>query len=200
MVKSSVEKDSEVKWVSNKSVRNSLVTFGTIQKKIKLGHGLQLIIHFSQAGRSRALTDDCHMRFYHRTDVLTILDDGLMLSELIVIPRSPRFRVLEELHTGHPGITHRKTLAQSYAYWPGIGKHIEEYVKCFEEYSLGARIPTAVPRSTWPIPKGLWKRVHIDFAGPESQHYFILIVNICSKWLDLFPAEKHYVIQNHSSG
>ena len=45
----------------------------------------------------------------------------------VVIPPQGRECVLTELHSGHPGVSRMKSLAE--VWWPGIDKEVEQMVK-----------------------------------------------------------------------
>ena len=76
--------------------------------------------------------------------------------------------MLEELHTGHPGIVRMKKLARSYLCWPNIDLEIEQTVKnCGSCQQV--RKPIAVaPLAPWLWPSNPWHRIHIDFAEYEK--------------------------------
>ncbi|XP_055542898.1 uncharacterized protein K02A2.6-like [Wyeomyia smithii] len=42
--------------------------------------------------------------------------------------------------------------------------------------------PTKVPLQSWPQPTKPWERIHIDFAGPVFDQYFLVVVDAHSKW------------------
>ena len=59
--------------------------------------------------------------------------------------------------------------------------------------------PTLKP-STTPVfqPKQLeqpWSRIHVNFSSPINGWGFLVVVNACSKWPEIFPMEK---IDTHS--
>ena len=52
-----------------------------------------------------------------------------MCGERVVIPTILTKNILKEFHIGHPGMSRTKALMQSYVYWPGMDKDIENMVK-----------------------------------------------------------------------
>ena len=45
------------------------------------------------------------------------------------MPSSCQKKVLEELHTSHPGIVKTKFLARIHVLWPSVDQHIEQMVQ-----------------------------------------------------------------------
>ncbi|GBP27290.1 Uncharacterized protein K02A2.6 [Eumeta japonica] len=37
------------------------------------------------------------------------------------------------------------------------------------------------------IPKEPWSRIHIDYAGPYLNNYFLIVVDAYTKWLEVVP-------------
>lgn len=46
----------------------------------------------------------------------------------VIVPPQGRTTVLQELHGGHPGITHMKSLACGIVWWPKLDEEIETMV------------------------------------------------------------------------
>ena len=61
-------------------------------------------------------------------EVLTV-ENGLLLKVTrIIIPKIMRNRFLNELLTGHLGVTKCIELAKQMMYWPGINSDIEQFI------------------------------------------------------------------------
>ena len=105
--------------------------------------------------------------------------DGVLLwGSRIVVPPRMRSCVLDELHETHQGIVKMKGLARGYVWWPGMDSDIEKLVKSCNTCQVIRHFPPTAPLQPW-------SRLHADFAGPFQGHMFLLLVDTCSKWLDV---------------
>ncbi|GBO98515.1 Uncharacterized protein K02A2.6 [Eumeta japonica] len=105
----------------------------------------------------------------------------------IVIPKALQNRILEELHTAHTGMVKMKALARSYVWWKNIDSDIERMVKECKDCCLMQKNPVKVPVHIWEYPKEPWSRIHIDYAGPYLNNYFLIVVDAYTKWLEVVP-------------
>ena len=62
---------------------------------------------------------------------------------------------------------------------------IEKLVKSCNTCQVICHFPPTAPFHLWKWPKQPWSRLHADFAGPFQGHMFLLVVDACSKWLDV---------------
>ena len=101
-----------------------------------------------------------------------------------IVPPTLYSLLLSKLHDTHPGINRMKSLARSYVWWPGINKEIESIVAqcqiCQENRSALHQTVT----HPWECPRSPWIRVHVDHAGPFMNHYFLILVDSCSQWIE----------------
>ena len=98
-----------------------------------------------------------------------------------ILPPQARVAVVEELHGGHSGIVHMKTLARSYVWWPGMAKELETRVQNCERCQETQNSPAPAPLHPWEWPREPWTRIHLDFAGPFQGHMFLVLVDAGSK-------------------
>ena len=82
-----------------------------------------------------------------------------MYGERVVIPAVLTKKILKDFYTEHPGT---KALMQSYVYWTGMDKDIENMVKSCKSCASVAKAP---PIKSKPWPK-TWPSLLIDYAGP----------------------------------
>ena len=91
------------------------------------------------------------------------------------------------LHQAHLGISHMKSLARCYVWWPGIDRDIERCVKSCDPCQQKQKSPPVIPLYPWSWPSKPWTRVHIDYVGQFMGKMFLLIINAHSKWLEVYP-------------
>ncbi|XP_056089739.1 uncharacterized protein K02A2.6-like [Rhinichthys klamathensis goyatoka] len=120
--------------------------------------------------------------FISRRNELSVQHGCLMRGMRVVVPLKLRKRVLEELHTGHPGIVRMKAIARSYVWWPGIDADIELCVKMCQSCQQIQKMPSQAPLHPWEWPSKPWERIHVDFAGPCEGHMYLVVVDAHSKW------------------
>lgn len=78
-----------------------------------------------------------------------------------------------------------KNLARSYVYWPNIDSDIENFLKTCNDCALTAKSPTKTHLHSWPISTKPWERIHIDYAGPIRNYYYLVVVDAHSKWPEI---------------
>ena len=125
------------------------------------------------------------MPFWRRKDELTVEGECILWGMRVVIPSKWRYKVLDELHKGHPGVVRMKTLARSHICWPNLDSAIERRAKACTACQCNKHLPPKAPLHYWPWPPAPWDRIHIDFAGPFMGNMFFIVVDAHSKWPEL---------------
>ena len=105
----------------------------------------------------------------------------------VVVPQSCQKKVLEELHTSHPGIVKMKSLARIHVWWPSIDQHITNMVQNCTACQSERNKPATALLHPWSWPDRPWMRIHVDFAGPFQGAMFMIVVDAHSKWLEVIP-------------
>ena len=71
----------------------------------------------------------------HRSDFSSTPDSLLLFGQRIVIPAALRLQVLDQIHTGHQGITKCRQRARQSVWWPGISAQLPNV--CTAMYAAG---------------------------------------------------------------
>ena len=53
---------------------------------------------------------------------------------------------------------------------------------------MSAQPVKLAPLNLWNWPTRPWARIHLDYAGPFQSHYFLVLIDAPSKWIEAFPA------------
>lgn len=106
----------------------------------------------------------------------------LLRGHRVVLPKTLRNRVLQELHLGHFGIVKTKALARSYCWWPNIDRDIENLIKNCNACQQVRNNPKKVENHIWEPASAPFERVHFDFAGPFHNKYFAILIDAYSKF------------------
>ncbi|XP_063961269.1 uncharacterized protein K02A2.6-like [Lytechinus pictus] len=102
----------------------------------------------------------------------------------VIIPKSLRHKLLDELHSQHSGVVAMKAVARGFMFWPGIDKEIEQISsRCSVCQNVRSK-PPRVPLETWRWPARPFQRVHVDFCEFDSEHFLVLI-DSHSKWIEV---------------
>lgn len=109
---------------------------------------------------------------------LSLEGECLLRGIRVVAPSNLRDKVLQELHSSHPGIQRMKLLARSRVWWPHIHDMVKAWISCQEV----KQAPPVAPLQPWIWPSQPWKRIHVDFAGPFIGGSYLIVVDAHSKW------------------
>ncbi|KAL0147462.1 hypothetical protein M9458_057225, partial [Cirrhinus mrigala] len=125
-------------------------------------------------------------QYYQRRDELTLDGGCIMWGLRVIIPPKLQTRVLEELQVGHLGVVKMKSLARSFVWWPGIDQQIEQLAVHCSGCQHVQKMPKAAPLHPWEWPALPWQRIHVDSAGPFMGTTFLVVVDACTKWPEVF--------------
>ena len=110
---------------------------------------------------------------------LTVENGLLLKSTQIIIPRVMRNRFLNELHTGHLGITKCIELAKQTMYWPGINSDIEQFMAtcqpCLKYAASNKKCPEKKNQLGQEIPVTPWTKLGTDIFTLDGANYLLLV-------------------------
>nr|CAX83692.1 Gap-Pol polyprotein [Schistosoma japonicum] len=170
----------------NHAVRALPVTTQQIAEFTRRDKTIQRAIYYMQHKWPRSLDEELRQQ-YQRRQALCLVDGCLMFGDRVVIPCELRRVVLKKFHAGHPGTAQMKSVTRSYAYWPKMDAQIEDLVGKCDRCQRASKNPPKVESVSWQVPASPWSRVHLDFAGPMSGVYYLVLVDAYSKWPEIHP-------------
>nr|CAD2155561.1 unnamed protein product [Meloidogyne enterolobii] len=179
--------EESVKYVLNIMLDEVPVNAEQVKSETENDSELKMIKQFIKNGWPKVLSDPALSIWSNRRQDLEVIDECIMCSGKIVIPKALRKSVLKVLHETHPGSAKMKGVAREYMYWPNIGRDIDDWVANCIMCQAAAKRPIKSELRPWPNTNRNWERVHIDFAGPckDGKVYFI-VIDAHSKWPEVF--------------
>nr|XP_029719642.1 uncharacterized protein K02A2.6-like [Aedes albopictus] len=154
------------------------ITVEELAKATAADHTVKALLEGLRTGRS---IEPGH-RFGVDESEFTVQKGCILRGIRVYVPSSLRNRVLSELHSTHFGMTRLKSLARGYVWWQGIDGQIEEMVRNCSCCQSTRAEPAKAPTRCWQQPVRPFERIHVDFAGPFMQSYFIVLVDAYTKW------------------
>lgn len=70
-------------------------------------------------------------------------------------------------------------------WWPGLNEDIELMIESCSKCLENRHMPPKVVHE-WITPTRPWSRIHIDWAGPYKNKYFLIRVDAYSRWPEVF--------------
>ncbi|BHF62749.1 hypothetical protein SprV_0200573500 [Sparganum proliferum] len=141
--------EDDVRHQLSDAIRGIPVTAADIRLVTKQDSVLrQAITYVQTCWPTTALAGDLRQLFLRRAS-LSVVDSCLMFSDHVVIPSSLRPTVLRQFHVAHPGTSRMKSIARSFAYWPGIDGDIDDLVRRCSRCQQAAKLPPRQPPIPW---------------------------------------------------
>ncbi|XP_062557959.1 uncharacterized protein K02A2.6-like [Armigeres subalbatus] len=189
----SVILEDDIRSVASDTIKSLPLNFKIVQEATQSDPIIKKVYRYLNEGWPdlKQVTDPEIKRFYDRQESLTTVQGCILFGERLVIPSPLRRRCIGQLHRGHPGIQRMKAIARSYVYWPSLDKDIVDHVKSCCHCASTAKSPSKLAPVPWPRSTKPWERVHIDYAGPITGDYYLIVVDSYTKWPE--------IIQTHST-
>ena len=185
----------------NEAIENSYINFIEADKKFNINFKdiaretrrdlvLSRVAEYILNGTLSNVKDEKFTPFREKYMQLTVEHDCILWGYRTIIPEKLKLNILQELHSSHLGIVKTKALARSYIWWPGLDKDIENLIKnCLPCQKLQPS-PEKGNLIPWTPSDSVWSRIHIDFAGPIKNFYFLVIIDSFSKFVEVFKTKE----------
>ncbi|KAF2893713.1 hypothetical protein ILUMI_12461 [Ignelater luminosus] len=130
-----------------------------------------------------------------RSEITIGANDLIYMNQRIIIPLSWRSKILQDVHTGHLGITKCIQRAKNSVYWPNINLQIENLIKkCLicNKYSNSNQKEPMIPHE---IKNEPWQKVGMDIYEINNQT-FLIIVDYYSKYPEIMSLHNDLTVDN----
>jgi ribosomal protein L44E len=121
---------------------------------------------------------------------LNVVKDVVLYNDRIVVPRSLRNRVIENLHSAHQGITSMTSRAMSTVFWPGITSSIEKARQtcrtCHKNAPSQPKLPPIAPK----IPTTPFQMICSDYFKLGA-YWYLVTVDRLSGWSEVAQIKAH---------
>jgi transposase InsO family protein len=123
------------------------------------------------------------LQHYKKSADFIMMEAGcLFYGNRVMIPLPIRCKVLDILHTAHPGMQRMKQLARTAVYWFNIDSEIEQVSRTCTSCAEHQNRPEKAPLHPWMLPEKPWMRVHIDHAINFLGTDWLVLVDAYSKY------------------
>ena len=106
-----------------------------------------------------------------------------------MIPNSLQREIFRDFHMGHPGKNRTKSLMRCYVYCPNMDRDIVDMIESCKGCAFAAKSPTTTCKP-WPKSDYPWQRIHVDFAGPIDNTYYLIVLDSDSKWPEVLQCKR----------
>ena len=173
----SLRTDSEIKNMMLNTIRELLVTLQDIKREA-------LEDEFISATKQKIADKNQQI-----ADIFSLCDNVLLYGERVVIPKTLQKRILKDFHADHQGKNRMKSLMRSYVYWPKMDLDISNMVDVCKGCALAVKAPP-ITYKPWPKTDQRWSRIHVDFAGPMEDIYYLIVVDSYTKWPEVLRCKR----------
>ncbi|VDO90149.1 unnamed protein product [Schistosoma curassoni] len=108
-----IETETEVHRVLENAVDGLPVTFKDMKEATENDKTLREVSDYLLTKWSNSRFQGEMLQYFRRRDSLMMVDSCIMFCGRIIVPKTLRYKVLRQFHSGHPGINMMKALARS---------------------------------------------------------------------------------------
>ena len=119
----------------------------------------------------------------------SLCNDFLLYDNRVVIPKKPTKKNPQAFSHRTHGKNRTKTFMRCYVYWPNMDRDIADMKESCKGCAVTAKSPTTTCKP-WPKTVHPWQIIHVDFAGPVDNIYYLIVVDSHSKWPEVLQCKR----------
>ena len=172
--------DSDLDQVDSLEEINEILNCETttiLQDHTTKDQDLQQVKSFIQSGWPESSKDlsPTITPYFHLRDELTTQEGLVFRGDRVVIPKSLRKQVLNELHAAHQGIVSTSRRARETVYWPHLNQELKDHIsRCITCDTFNSKQPKE-PLIPHEIPKRAWAKIGCDIFEFEKKSYLVTV-------------------------
>jgi transposase InsO family protein len=161
------------------------VTAAEIASETSLDPLLSRVFQAVQNGWKEHCPDSSMLPFYRKRRELSLQDGCILWGSRVCVPASLHSRVLDEIHSSHPGMVRMKSISRLHCYWPSIDLDIERRVVSCQPCQAFQNSPPRKEVISWPSTSRCWERIHLDYAPRFHGKALLILVDSYSRWVEI---------------
>ncbi len=164
-----------------------IIFIGAVAQAASNDTEYQSLLQFVRGGfpDSRHATPGPIRQHWPLREILHHYDGTVTMDNHIIIPRTLRVKVLDNLHSAHQGLTGMKARAKNTVWWPRINKDLEEFLQRCPHCRFMAKSQVKEPLCLTKPPDYPFQSVvadHFEYGG----HQYLTIADRFTGWIEVF--------------
>ena len=111
--------------------------------------------------------------YFHIRDELVVQDGLILRGDRVVIPKTLRKEMIEDLHAAHRGIESSLRRARESIYWPNMNSEVKDYISRCEICLTYSPHQQKEPLLSHEVPDRPWAKIAADLFQFENKQYLV---------------------------
>jgi len=166
-----------------------VLTWDKVQEETLKDGSLRNLMRLIQDGfpeHSQHMPEGTSEYFRFRNDLMRV-DNVILYKSRIIIPKSLRRKVLENIHSAHQGVSSMLSRVETSVFWPGITQDVHRLRKECEACNIMAPSQPSAPSTPLTHPQYPFQLVCADYFDHKGVKYLVL-VDRYSNWPSVLKA------------
>lgn len=165
-----------------KSLNDMPITCSDVKSHTDADKSLRMLKEYIKIGFP-TIVDPKLNQFKKLEGELSLMKGCIMYRNRVYVPESLRSKILDQFHSGHPGICAMKSLVRSLIWYPGIDSDVTSLVKNCKQCQQALSKPAQNKSIEWPTPHRKWSRLHIDHFFVENK-ICLVVIDALTKYIE----------------
>ena len=120
--------------------------------------------------------------YFSIRDELAVTGGLVFRGERLVIPKSMRSEIKNDIHSGHQGVESCLRLAREHVFWPGMNKELKGWIQTCETCREFEQTHCKETLMSHDIPERAWEKIAADLFTFKNKEYLITVCYKSNFW------------------